>query len=148
MGNPANQQSDLEDLLLVRIAGLLKRTITRHGLDLIPVVAVGNGGGADLALRFLLRHEALLSACILLRPARPCPQTRERLSGFPVLLGRTPREEAVGAVGWQVREVLHRGGAEVVCERVASRRIAGGRDDAIARVFLATLYGANMTELP
>lgn len=104
-----------------------------------PVVAVGHGPGANLAMRLAVRHDALLAAVVLLRPARLDVAVREHgLDGLNVLLA------TASTTGWEAalwRHSLAVAGAQVVHERVADAFTPGARDAAIARVFLATLFG-------
>ena len=138
---PSLRPQEADNVLLARIACLIERITVRHGLALVPVLALGHAAGADFAVQLTSRHDALVAACILLRPVRRAPLTAARtLRGVPVLLGRSAGEEAVGTVGWQVCNALRKAGAELVCERVLRRQFPGGRDDVIARVFLATLF--------
>jgi hypothetical protein len=63
------------------------------------------------------------------------------LEQLPVLLGRLSTQEATATAGWQLQRLLLAAGAQVICERVACRRSPGGRETALARVFIASLFG-------
>ena len=128
---------------VARIAVAIRNAAKDRDLTLIPMVAVGGMAGADLAGQLLLLHPSLLSACVLMRPTTPTLHKGEQtLSGINVLLGRTFREETVGSTGWQVCDALTKAGADVICERVPLGSALGVRETAMARVFIAALFGS------
>jgi predicted esterase len=130
-------------MLAHRLATLIDCAVQVHGLSLIPIIAVGHAEGADLGANLMLTHTSLLGAGILLRPgARITPAAPGALEGIHVLLARSAGEEAVGTAGRQVGDMMKKAGATVICERVLHHRTPGTRDAAIARVFIAALFGA------
>ncbi len=126
-----------------RIAALIGAALPLYGLSLVPVVVIGRGDGADLAVQLVLEHNSLLAAAILLRPTSfVSPVAVGSLNGMHVLLTCAASDGAAGSVGWQMRNVLVRGGALVVCERIAARRATAAQEVIISRVFLTTLFGS------
>ena len=128
-------------LVVDRLAAIITEAIQTHDLSLIPIVAVGNAKGADLAVYLGLAHGSLLAACILLRPTALAPLVRQgALAGVHVLLVREAAQEAPGTVGWSLHAVLVQAGAEVISERIPDDRSLGSREAAIAHVFIAALF--------
>jgi predicted esterase len=125
-----------------RLAALIRGAVRVEGLSLIPIIVVGHAEGADLGAHLTLRHASLVDACILLHPVakisavKPCV-----LDGIHVLLAYSGSRHA-STVERQVGDVITQAGAEVVRERVPPHRFPGARDVAIARVFIAVLFGA------
>ena len=128
-------------LVVDRLAAIITEAVLAHDLSLIPIVAVGNAKGADLAAYLGLAHGSLLAACILLRPTALVPLVRQgALAGVHVLLVREAAQEAPGTVGWTLHAVLVQAGAEVISERIPDDRSLGSREAAIAHVFIAALF--------
>jgi len=113
-----------------RLALLISEAVKAHGLSMIPIILVGHADGADLAAQLALRHGSLVAACILLLP-----------DGLHILIIVSKCKEGSVAVGQQISDVLQELGAAVICERVPRRRSLGPFETAIARVFIAALFG-------
>ena len=130
-----------QTLVVDRIAEIIATAVLAHDLSLIPIIAVGNARGADLAASLGLAHGPLLGACILLRPTAVAALVRPgALDGVHVLLVREASDETPGTVGWSLRDVLVQAGAEIISEQIADDRSLGSRESAIAHVFVAALF--------
>ena len=123
------------------LAKIISTAILEHDLSLIPVVAVGNAKGADLAACLGMAHGSLLGACILLRPTALAPLVRPNaLDGLHILLVREVSDEVPGTIGWDLHAALVQAGAEVISERIPDDGSLGSREAAIAHVFVAALF--------
>ena len=67
---------------------------------------------------------------------------RQSLDGIPVLLARQACDDVAGSAGFRLAERLADAGADVISERVLARRMPDSRDAALARIFVATLFGS------
>ena len=133
--------SDMDDAV-ERVAALVAAALPLYGYSLVPVVVVGRDLGADLAAHLVLKYNHCLAAAILLRPTRTVPPVPVgTLNGVHILLAGPAHDEPLGSVGGQIRDVMVRGGAVVVSERVVGRRAMVTRETVISRVFLSTLFG-------
>ncbi len=134
----ANNREAVADALISHIAAAVRA----HDLALIPMIVVGHGEGADRACDLLLSHGNLFAAAILFRPSgRAVPGTSPSIAGLQILLAHTHRK-AFGLTGQQVGSALVNAGAEVIFERVSPARKPDSGDAAMARVFVAALFGA------
>ena len=125
-----------------RLALLISEAVKAHGLSMIPIILVGHADGADLAAQLALRHGSLVAACILLLPATEASNVPlATLDGLHILIIVSKCKEGSVAVGQQISDVLQELGAAVICERVPRRRSLGPFETAIARVFIAALFG-------
>ncbi len=126
-----------------RVAALLTTATRIHGLTLLPVIAVGQGAGADLAAQLAVSHSSQLSACVLLRPRTAVTGAiAASAAGLHALLLLPREQDAAGMAGRQIQDALAMAGASVVCERARKREAFDLRDAAVARVFIAALFGA------
>jgi pimeloyl-ACP methyl ester carboxylesterase len=121
---------------------LIAKAVKAHGLSMIPIIVVGHADGADLAAQLALRHASLLAACILLLPATEASNVPlAALDGLHILVIVSGCKEGCVSAGQQISNVLEELGAAVICERVPPRRSLGPYETAIARVFIAALFG-------
>ncbi len=132
-----------QDLKVERLANIIAGAVLAYDLSLIPIIAVGNAKGADLAACLGLAHGSLLAACILLRPTALARLVRPgALEGVHVLLVREATQEAPGTVGGDLHGVLAQAGADVIAERIPGDGSLGSRESAIAHVFVAALFAS------
>jgi predicted esterase len=121
---------------------LIVEAVKAHGLSMIPIIVVGHADGADLAARLAIRHGSLLAACILLLPATEASiVSLATLDGLHILVIVSGRKKGSVSVGQQISDALEELGAAVICERVPPRQSLGPCETAIARVFIAALFG-------
>ena len=125
------------------LAAHIATAVRALDLSLIPLIPVGHGDGADLACKLILAHGRLFAAGVLLRPAAAIAVKGQRsLEGIPLLLASQAGDDVVGSAGWRLAEELNKAGADVISERVLPRRTPSSRDAALARIFVATLFGS------
>lgn len=135
------------DVRADHIAALIVRAVSDHGLALVPIVSVGHRDSADLGMCLTLRHGALLAASIMLSPStHPAPAGHHVCDGLHVLLALPATEQEHGKVGWQIRNAMLKAGADVICETIPRRHILGPLEAAVARVFIAALFGDNRSK--
>jgi hypothetical protein len=133
---------DGEDPLIEQFDIVIRAGVSLHRLEMIPVILVGHGRGADIAVRVAMRCAAHLSACILLRPQCVPTAAPGCLDGVAVLLVHDARTNGVGGVAQEFRRTMNSAGAAVVSQLVAQRNSPGGFDSAICHVFLEALFPA------
>ena len=131
-----------EEMLLEGLSEFLSAAVSALRLALFPIVAVGQGAGADLAAKFALRTNPNLAAVLLFKPTADVSSvTVGSLKGLSVLMVMTAPADVTGSAEWKIRTAFSAGGANVICEFVPQHSRRGEHDAALARVFIASQFG-------